>query len=110
MDDKPDGLMRLQPGFAGQRLSHVLVQASRYLADTHQLFQDRVRRPFGEKGADKGKGKGKGQGSEGERPPKIRKDRENRQNQGNIGPKSTWEPPFPGICFFFVRLFCPLKV
>ena len=39
-DDKPDGLMRLQPG-------HVLVQASRYLADTHQLCQDRVRRPFG---------------------------------------------------------------
>ena len=65
MDDKPDGLLRLQPGFAGQRLSHVLVQASRYLADTHQLFQDRVRRPFGEKGADKGKGKGKGQGVKG---------------------------------------------
>ena len=39
MEDKPDGLLRLQPGFAGQRLSHVLVQASRYLADTHQLFQ-----------------------------------------------------------------------
>ena len=65
MDDKPDGLLRLQPGFAGQRLSHLLVQASRYLADTHQLFQDRVRRPFGEKGADKGKGKGKGQGGKG---------------------------------------------
>ena len=65
---------------------------------------------------------------EGEKPPKIRKkvprnkvpgnfwpsshwkDRENRQNQGNIGPKSSWEPPFPGICFFFlVRFFCPLK-
>ena len=65
MEDKPDGLLRLQPGFAGQRLSHVLVQASRYLADTHQLFQDRVQRPFGEKGADKGKGKGKGQGMKG---------------------------------------------
>ena len=65
MDDKPDGLLRLQLGFAGQCLSHVLVQASRYLADTRQLFQDRVRRPFGEKGADKGKGKGKGQGAKG---------------------------------------------
>ena len=65
-DDKPDGLMRLQPGYAGQRLSHVLIQASRYLADTRQLFQDRVRRPFGgEKGAEKGKGKGKGQGLKG---------------------------------------------
>ena len=52
----PDGLMRLQPGYAGSRMS---VQASRYLADTHQLFQDRVRRPQrGEKGGDKGKGKG----------------------------------------------------
>ena len=65
MDAKPDALMRLQPGFAGQCLSHVLAQASRYLADTHQLFQDRARRPFGEKGAEKGKGKGKGQGLKG---------------------------------------------
>ena len=55
-NDTPDGLMRLQPGYAGSRMSHVLVQASRYLADTHQLFQDRVRRPrHGEKGGDKGK-------------------------------------------------------
>ena len=59
-NDVPDGLMRLQPGYAGARMSHVLVQASRYLADTHQLFQDRVRRPQrGEKGGAKGKGKGK---------------------------------------------------
>ena len=66
LDDKPDELMRLKPGYAGQRLSHVLIQASRYIADTHQLFQDRVRRPFGgEKGAEKGKGKGKGQGLKG---------------------------------------------
>ena len=50
-NDTPDGLMRLQPGYAGSRMSHVLVQANRYLADTHQLFQDRVRRPHhGEKG------------------------------------------------------------
>ena len=34
-NDVPDGLMRLQPGYAGARMSHVLVQASRYLADTH---------------------------------------------------------------------------
>ena len=59
-NEVPDGLMRLQPGYAGVRMSHVLVQASKYLADSHQLFQDRVRRPQrGEKGGDKGKGKGK---------------------------------------------------
>ena len=48
-------------------MSHVLVQASRYLADTHQLFQDRVRRPqHGAKGGgDKGKGKGKLAGGKG---------------------------------------------
>ena len=58
-DDKPDGLMRLQPGYADQRLSHVSTQASWCLADTRRLFQDRVRRPFGgEKGGEKGKGKG----------------------------------------------------
>ena len=51
-NDTPDGLMRLQSGYAGSRMSHVLVQASRYLADTHQLFQDRVRHPqHDEKGA-----------------------------------------------------------
>ena len=44
-NDVPDGLLRLQPGYAGSRLSHILAQASRYLADTHQIFQDRVRRP-----------------------------------------------------------------
>ena len=65
-NDTPDGLMQLQPGYAGSRMSHVLVQASRYLADTHQLFQDRARRPQrGEKGGDKGKGKGKLAGGKG---------------------------------------------
>ena len=59
-NDTPDGLMRLQPEYAGARMSHVLVQASRYLADSRQLFQDRVRCPQRcEKGGDKGKGKGK---------------------------------------------------
>ena len=69
-NDVPDGLMRLQPGYAGVRMSHVLVQASKYLADSHQLFQDRVHRPRGEQGGDKGKGKdkplvGKGKGGKG---------------------------------------------
>ena len=58
-NDVPDGLMRLQPVYAAARMSHVLVQASRYLADTHQLFQDRAQRPQrGEKGGGKGKGLG----------------------------------------------------
>ena len=65
-DAKADGLMRLQPGYAGQRLSHVLIQASRYLDESRQLFQDRVRKPFGaDKGGAKGKGKGQGQGLKG---------------------------------------------
>ena len=65
-NDVPDGLLRLQPGYAGSRLSHLLAQASRYLADTHQVFQDRVRRPQpGGKGGDKGKGKGKQVGGKG---------------------------------------------
>ena len=65
-NDIPDGLLRLQPGYAGSRLSHILAQASRYLADTHQVFQDRVRRPQpGGKGGDKGKGKGKQAGGKG---------------------------------------------
>ena len=65
-NDVPDGLLRLQPGYAGSRLSHVLAQASRYLADTHQVFQDRVRRPQpGGKGGEKGKGKGKHVGGKG---------------------------------------------
>ena len=61
VDDQPDGLIRLQPGYAGSRMRHVLVQAARCLSDTRQLFQDRVRRPQGgKKGGAKGKGKGKG--------------------------------------------------
>ena len=65
-NDVPDGLLRLQPGYAGSRLSHILAQASRYLADTHQVFQDRVRRPQpGGKGGEKGKGKGKQVGGKG---------------------------------------------
>ena len=47
LEDQPDGLMRLQPGYGGSRMSHVLVQASRYLANTRQLFQDCVRNPQG---------------------------------------------------------------
>ena len=65
-NEVPDGLMRLQPGYAGARMSHVHVQASKYLADSHQLFQDRAPRPQrGEKGGDKGKGKGKPLGGKG---------------------------------------------
>ena len=66
------------------------------------------------------------QKSQGEKPPKIRKKssqeqsswetfgppptektEKNRQNQGNIGPKSSWEPPFPGICSFSWAVFLP---
>ena len=62
-NDMPHGLMRLQPGYASARMSRVLVQTSRYLVDTHQVFQDRVRHPQGgEQGGDKGKRKGKGNG------------------------------------------------
>ena len=59
-EDQPDGSMRLQPGHAGSLMSHVLVQTFRYLADTRQLFQHRVRLPQGgDKGGAKGKGKDK---------------------------------------------------
>ena len=34
-------------------------------------------------------------------PPPTEKTEKKRQNQGNIGPKSSWEPPFPGILVFF---------
>ena len=45
---------------------HVLIQASRYLAETHQLFQDRVRRDLAAtRVVQRGKGKGKGQGQKG---------------------------------------------
>ena len=59
----PDGIMRLQPSWAGGRIAYLLSTAGRYLPDTHQCFTDRVRRNKGDKGAGKGKGKpGKGKG------------------------------------------------
>ena len=36
-EDQPDGLMRLQPRYAGSRMSQVLVQASRCLAESGLL-------------------------------------------------------------------------
>ena len=51
-DAFPDGLVRLQPGGVGNRVSTLCSQISLYLAESRQMFQDRVRR-------DKGEGKGK---------------------------------------------------
>ena len=62
MGEFPDGLMRLQPGGVGNRVSTLCSQVSMYLAESHQLFQDRVRR---DKGEGKGKAKGKGAGKKG---------------------------------------------
>ena len=61
-DDAPDGVMRLQPGWLGDRISFLLSSAARCLDDSRQMFQDRVKRDKG-----KGKGKGKGQAEEGGR-------------------------------------------
>ena len=61
-EDMPDGLVRLQPGGVGNRVSTLCSQISLYLADSHQMFQDRVRR---DKGDGKGKAKGKGGGRKG---------------------------------------------
>ena len=63
--DVPDGLLRLQPGYVGDRVRYLLCMSSRSLQDSHQMFQDRVRKPEAKgKGKDKGKkgGKGKGKG------------------------------------------------
>ena len=69
LDDFPDGLLRLQPGFVGNRSGYLLCSSAIYLQRPRQLFQDRVRRieakgkgkGKGKKG-DKGKGKGKNNG------------------------------------------------
>ena len=62
----PDGILRLQPSWAGGRIAYLLSTAGRYLPETHQVFTDRVRRnKGGNKGAGKGKGKpGKGKGKD----------------------------------------------
>ena len=62
----PDGILRLQPTWAGGRIAYLLSTAGRYLPETHQVFTDRVRRnKGGNKGAGKGKGKpGKGKGKD----------------------------------------------
>ena len=57
MGEFPDNLMRLQPGGVGNRVSTLCSQVSMYLAESHQFFQDRVRR-------DKGEGKGKAKGGQ----------------------------------------------
>ena len=63
LDDSPDGLLRLQPGFVGNRSGYLLCSSAIYLQRPRQLFQDRVRR-IDAKGKGKGKGKkgGKGKG------------------------------------------------
>ena len=40
----PDGLVRLQPGGVGNRVSTLCSQISLYLAESRQMFQDRMRR------------------------------------------------------------------
>ena len=62
MGEFPDGLIRLQPGGVGNKVSTLCSQISLYLAETHQMFQDRVRK---DKGEGKGKAKGKGAGKKG---------------------------------------------
>ena len=63
LDELPDGLLRLQPGFVGNRSGYLLCSSAIYLQRPRQLFQDRVRR-IDAKGKGKGKGKkgGKGKG------------------------------------------------
>ena len=67
LDDAPDGLLRLQPGYVGNRAGYLLCASAIYLQGPRQLFQDRVRR-LDAKGKGKGKGKkggkGKGKGKE----------------------------------------------
>ena len=62
LNGKADGVLRLQHGFAGLRVGHLLAAAGRWCHETHTLFRDRVRRNKGEKGKGKDKGKGKGKG------------------------------------------------
>ena len=44
LDELPDGLLRLQPGFVGSRSGYLLCSSAIYLQRPRQLFQDRVRR------------------------------------------------------------------
>ena len=53
----PDAILRLQPTWAGSRLSYLLVLAAKFLVENRQIFTDRVRKPKG-KGKEKGAGKG----------------------------------------------------
>ena len=69
LDDAPDGLLRMQPGYVGNRAGYLLCSAALFLQAPRQLFQDRVRKPDAKgkgKGKDKGKkgGKGKGKGKD----------------------------------------------
>ena len=70
MDDAPDGLLRMQPGYVGNRAGYLLCSSALYLQAPRQMFQDRVRKVDGGKakgkGKDKGKkgGKGKGKGKD----------------------------------------------
>ena len=57
-EEMPDGLVRLQPGGVGNRVSTLCSQISLYLADSHQMFQDRVRRDKGRGGQRQGQGQG----------------------------------------------------
>ena len=61
----PDGIMRLQPTWAGGRIAYLLAMAGRYFPETNQCFTDRVCRNKGDKSVGRGKGKpakGKGKG------------------------------------------------
>ena len=62
LDESPDGLLRLQPGFVGNRSGYLLCSSALYLQRPRQLFQDRVRR-IDAKGKGKGKGKKGGKGN-----------------------------------------------
>ena len=41
----PDAILRLQPTWAGSRLSYLLVLAAKFLVENRQIFTDRVRKP-----------------------------------------------------------------
>ena len=72
-DDTPDGVIRQQPGWLGDRVSFLLSSAARCLHDSRQMFQGRV-----ERDKRKGKGKGKGQVEEGGRKGKGKDKRKGR--------------------------------
>ena len=70
LDDAPDGLLRMQPGYVGNRVGYLLCSSAPFLQAPRQMFQDRVRKEDGGKAKGKGKekgkkgGKGKGNGKE----------------------------------------------